>query len=160
MADTFIKFDGVDGESEQSGHEKWIEISGCSMDASTPGGMDEGSGAGVGKATIHGVSFTCKAGRHSPHLEKKFYEGTHFANATVHFLKQAGGEAGEKYFELTMQKVFITSMSSSKGEGSLGIESITLTAEDYTREYFAQDGSGALTSVGSTKYNNKTGVSS
>jgi len=160
MADTFIKFDGVDGESVQSGHENWIEIFGVQMDASTPGGMDEGTGAGVGKATIHGVSFSCKAGRHSPHLEKRFYEGTHFPNVVVHFLKQTGGEAGEKYFELTMEKVFITAMSSSKSEGSLGTEAITLTAEDYTREYFAQDGAGNLTSVGSTKYNNKTGVSS
>ena len=93
-------------------------------------------------------------------LNKNYFEGKHFATVEVKYAKQTGAPQAETYFHLTMSHVFITSMGNSKGEGSLGFETITLTAEQYKQEYFAQGADGGITSVGSTTYNEKTGVSS
>lgn len=160
MAEQFIKFEGVDGESQQKGFEKWIEISNFSLSSSTPGSTSLGGGSGVGKPVMHGASFGTTAGRHTPLLNKRYFEGKHFATVEVKYAKQTGADAAETYYHLTMKNVFITSMGNSKGEGSLGFENITLTGEEYKQEYFAQGSDGKITSVGSTTYNEKTGVSS
>jgi type VI protein secretion system component Hcp len=160
MPEQFIKFDGVDGESQMKGVEKWIEISNFSLSSSTPGSTGKGGGSGVGKPVMHGASFGTTAGRHSPLLNKKYFEGQHFKKVEVKYLKQASSAQPEMYYYLIMDHVFITSIGNSKGEGSLGYETITLTAEIYKQEYFAQDEKGQLKSVGSTTYNEKTGVSS
>ena len=162
MAEQFIKFTGPDvaGESEFELAKEWIEISNFSLSSSTPGSTSLGGGSGVGKPVMHGASFGTTAGRHTPLLNKNYFEGKHFDQAEVKYFKQTGQtETPECYYHLTMKHVFITSMGNSKGEGSLGFETITLTAEEYKQEYFAQNKQGLLTSVGSTTYNEKTGKS-
>lgn len=160
MADQFIKFQDVKGESQQKGFEDWIELSSFSMSSATSGSTSLGGGSGVGKPSIHGVSFSTVAGRHTPTIMKRYFEGKHFEKVEVKFIKQTGADAAETYYHLTMQHVFVTSMQAGKGEGSLGSESMSLTAESYKQEYFAQEKDGTIKSVGSTTYNEKTGVSS
>ncbi len=160
MASMFAKFDGVEGESQKSGYEGWIEISDFNMSSSAPPSTDVGGGSGVGKPVIHGVTYSTVAGRHTPQINDKFYKGTHFATAEIVFLKQTGGETSEKYYHLTLSNVFVTSVNNAKAEGALGSEIISLLAEEYTQEYFAQGADGLLTSVGKTTYNAKTQVAS
>ena len=100
MASMFIKFDGVDGESEQEGFVGCIEIADYNMNSSAPPSDALGSGSAVQKPTIHGVSFRTSAGRHTPQLNMKYYMGEHFNTVTVTFIKQAGGASAEKYYEL------------------------------------------------------------
>ena len=160
MADQFIKFDIVDGESQQEGMKDWIEIGSFSISSATSGSTNVGGGSGVGKPSIHGVSFTTVAGKHTPKIMKNYFEGKHFDEVKVVFIKQTGADKAEKYYELTMKHVFVTSMQLGKGEGSLGNESMSLTAEEYKQEYFSQAADGSITSVGSSTYNEKTGKSS
>ena len=156
MADILMKIDGVEGESTQTGYEGWIEIKDFSMSSSAPVSTQLGTGSGVGLPTIHGVSVGTVSGRHTPQIGAKYFAGQHFTNATVVFLKQTGGSSAEKYYELTLENVFVTSMANSKVEGALGAEALTVLAEIYTQEYFAQGADGMLASVGSTGYNAKT----
>lgn len=158
--DMFIKFSGVDGESQQKSFENWIEINSFSMSSAAAGSTAVGGGSGVGKPSIHGVNFTTVAGKHTPTIAQKYFKGEHFDKVEVKFIKQTGDDSGQTYYHLTMEHVFVTSMQNGKGEGSLGSESMSLTAESYEQEYFAQDSKGKITSVGKTKYNEKTGVSS
>lgn len=160
MAEQFITFVGVEGESTQKGVEGWIEISNFSLSSSTPGSTALGGGSGVGKPVMHGASFGTTAGKHTPLLNQKYFKGQHFDKVEVKYLKQTGDTEAKPYYHLIMEHVFITSMGNSKGEGSLGFETITLTAETYEQEYFKQNPDGTLTSVGKTKYNEKTGESS
>ncbi len=160
MADMFIKFDGVDGESQQKGLDNWIELASFSMSSATSGSTKVGGGSGVGKPSIHGVNFSTVSGKHTPAIAKKYFEGKHFNTVDVKFIKQTGSDSAETYYHLKMEMVFVTSMQNGKGEGSLGSESMSLTAESYEQEYWAQGKDGKLTSVGKTKYNEKTNVSS
>ena len=162
MAEQFIKFFGpdVEGESKQSGFEGWIEISNFSLSSSTPGSTALGGGSGVGKPVMHGASFGTVAGKHTPQLNKNYFEGKHFTKVEVKYAKQTGAPQAETYYQLTMDHVFITSMGNSKGEGSLGFETITLTGEQYKQKYWYQGSDGILSPAGETTYNEKTGVSS
>ncbi len=159
-SDMFMKVSGVDGESKQTKFENWIELSSFSMSSAASGSTAIGSGAGVGKVSIHGVNGTTVAGKHTPTIAKKYFNGEHFDKVEVVFIKQTGDDQGEKYYHLIMEHVFFTSIQNGKGEGSLGSESFSLTAESYEQEYFAQDSKGKLTSVGKTKYDEKLGKTS
>lgn len=156
----FMKVSGVDGESEQTDFKNWIELSSFSMSSAAAGSTAIGGGAGVGKVSIHGVNGTTVAGKHTPTIAEKYFDGKHFDKVEVVFIKQTGDDTGQKYYHLTMENVFFTSMQNSKGEGSLGSEAFSLTAESYEQEYWAQDKTGKLTSVGKTKYNEKEGKTS
>ncbi len=160
MADMFIRFDGVDGESDQKGLEKWIEIESWSMSSATAGSTKVGGGSGVGKPSIHGVSFSTIAGKHTPAISQKYFKGEHFPIVEIKFVKQTGEASAETYYHLKMEKVFVTSKQDGKVKDSLGNESMNLTAETYEQEYFVQGALGKLTSVGKTKYNEKTNESS
>ncbi len=158
--DMFIKFSGVDGESQQKDFENWVEIDSFSMSSAAAGSTAVGGGSGVGKPSIHGVNFTTIAGKHTPTISQKYFKGEHFDKVEVKFIKQTGDESGQPYYHLTMEHVFVTGMQNGKGQGAPGSESMSLTAETYEQEYFVQDAKGKVTSVGKTKYNEKTGVSS
>jgi len=160
MADMFIKFSGVEGESQQQSLKGWIELQSFSMSSAAAGSTKVGGGSGVGKPSIHGVNFTTVAGKHTPLIAQKYFKGEHFDKVEVKFIKQAGQDEAKTYYHLTMEHVFVTSMQNGKSDGSLGSESMSLTAETYEQEYWAQNEKGALTSVGKTKYNEKTNVSS
>ncbi len=160
MADQFIKFIGVEGESQQTGLKGWIELASFSMSSATSGSTNLGTGSGVGKPSIHGVNFSTVAGKHTPVIAQKYFKGEHFTTVEVKFIKQTGKDSAETYYHLTMTNVFVTSMQAGKGEGSLGSESMSLTAESYKQEYFAQEKDGTIKSVGSTTYNEKTNTSS
>lgn len=159
-SDMFMKVSGVDGESKQTKFENWIELSSFSMSSAASGSTSIGTGAGVGKVSIHGVNGTTVAGKHTPTIAKKYFNGEHFEEVKVVFIKQTGDDSGDKYYELIMKHVFFTSIQNGKGEGSLGSESFSLTAESYEQEYWAQDEKGKLTSVGKTKYEEKLGKTS
>jgi hypothetical protein len=57
-----------------------------------------------------------------------------------------------------MEHVFVTGLSSGKSEGSLAFESWALESEKATWEYFAQDNTGQLTSVGTSSYDQKAAL--
>ncbi len=156
--DMYIRFDGVDGESQQKGLEKWIELGSFAISSRTEQSTELGEGSGVGKVTLDGVSFHTVTGRHTPQIFAKMCKGTHFPIVEVKFLKQTGDDASQTYYHLKMEKVFVTSNSVSKSPGSLPGEGLHLTAETYEQEYWVQGGDGALTSVGKNKYNSKTNV--
>jgi len=160
MADMFIRFDGVEGESTQKGMEKWIELKSCNMSSAAAGSTIVGGGSGVGKPSIHGIDFTTVAGKHTPAINQKYFKGEHFPVVEIKYIKQTGNASAETYYHLKMEKVFVTNMQNGKSEGSLGNESMSLTAETYEQEYWAQGPDGKLTSVGKTKYNEKTNESS
>ncbi len=163
MADMFIWFKGVTGESKQKGlvehQDEWIELASFSMSSAAAGSTKVGGGSGVGKPSIHGVNFSTVAGKHTPQIAQKYFKGEHFDKVEVKFIKQSGAATAEVYYHLTMEHVFVTSMQNGKGDGALGSEAMSLTAETYEQEYWSQDSKGKLTSVGKTKYNEKTNES-
>ncbi len=159
MADILIEFsNGIKGESTVKGHEGWIEISSFSEGLSSPGSTSSGTGSSAGKSNLSNFNFTAVEGAHTPEIIKKGTSGKHFDKVVVHYLKQTGDEGGAQvYRSIELTEVYITGWSGSRSEGSTGYESFSLEAATAKWEYFKQNAQGGLESVGTMKYDQKTG---
>ena len=60
--DMFLKVEGVTGESKDSNHTGWTDITSFSWGASQPGNMSVGGGGGAGKVLTKVELSVCKAG--------------------------------------------------------------------------------------------------
>lgn len=160
MADTYAKFDGVDGESKQDGAVDWIEIMSVGLSAYAPDSADAGGGEGVGKPTYSPVSLMTIAGKHTPLIKKKFHDGKHFDKVEIQYLKQASEGPAKWYRYITFKHCFITGIGDSKSDGSLANENITFKFEEIEEKYKIQGSDGTLENAGTNTYNNKTNVSS
>lgn len=151
----FIKFDGVDGESTKEGYKGWVEAQHFSYGIMSPSDIASGTGASAGAPTISDVTTSQFSGRHTPELDKKICAGQHFSKIEIHKCKTTGSGILEPSFKLEMTNAYVSSLSSSNGEDGPAQESTSFNAEQITREYMAQDATGALTTVGKTGYNIK-----
>lgn len=50
--DIFLKIDGIEGESQNANHKKWIDVLSFNWGAQQPGNMSVGGGGGAGKLII------------------------------------------------------------------------------------------------------------
>lgn len=156
MSEILAKFDGVVGESSIKGYEGWIEINSWQEGLFSPVNKD-GTGLSGGKSQLSSMSFQANGGKHTPDIIKKGTGGKHFAKVEIHFLKQTGDKL-EKFKTSTCEEVFVGSWQGGDHKGGDGSESFSMDATRVTWEYFAQDGTGALASVGTATYDQKTGA--
>jgi len=67
----FLKLDGIDGESEKKGAEKWIEVFSFSNGASNPSSVAFGTGSGAGKVDISSISLQKQLDSSSPKFSER-----------------------------------------------------------------------------------------
>lgn len=91
--DMFLKIEGVEGESQSRGHEKWIEIESFSWGATNSGGQAHGAGGGggAGKVSMHDISFVHAYDKASPKLLESCCQGRHIKSAILS-VRKAGSE--------------------------------------------------------------------
>jgi type VI secretion system secreted protein Hcp len=152
--DTFIKFDGVDGESTSQGHAGEIEVLSWSwgiVNASSHGG----GGGGTGKAQPSDVSFTHRFDKASPVLEKRCAQGVHLPQAVLSVRKSGAGQAD--FLKFTLKEVFITSIAPSGGGGEI-METVSLSFAQIEVSYKPQTASGGVGGEVKFGWNVKTSV--
>jgi type VI protein secretion system component Hcp len=154
-ANVLVKFDGVDGESVQDAYVGWIECSSYS-EGQTAEVQVGGTGMGGGKTVIHPFSIQAEMGAHSCELKSKMHQGTHFATAELHIMKNVSANTMAPFYIIKCKNVYIDSHSTSGAGGTNPFESITFHATEVTYEYFKQATEGGdLTSTGAKTYNQK-----
>ncbi len=104
---TFLKIDGVDGESADSRHKGEIELSSFSIGTSAP--RTSGGGGGAGKVSFSSFTITKTIDKASPVLFKAAATGKHFAKVTVAFARKAG-RGQQDYLEYKLSQVLISSI--------------------------------------------------
>jgi len=143
--DTFLKIDGVEGESTDDKHKGEIEIYSFSWGASNPTTIGSAtSGSGGGKVSISSFNVMKKSDKSSALLFQKCCNGTHFATAKV-TLRKAGGEQLE-YLVYDFEEVYIDSIqwSGSTGGDDSPMESASFTFGKVTATYKPQLADGTL----------------
>jgi type VI secretion system secreted protein Hcp len=112
--DMFGKFSGIDGESIQKGHEKWIEILAYSWGAANGGPFPPVN------AQFQDFSFTKLYDSSSPPLLLNLAQGKHINEALFEFTKTTGSATPEVYLTYEFSDVFLTSygVGGSSGGGS------------------------------------------
>jgi type VI secretion system secreted protein Hcp len=111
---TFLKLDGIKGESLDKTHKDEIEIDSFSFSASSSG-SGGGSGAATGK-TISSFTITKKLDKASPALFQAAADGKHIKLADVTFERKAG-RGQQEFLVIKLEDVLISSVQQGSGGG-------------------------------------------
>jgi type VI secretion system secreted protein Hcp len=141
--DIFLKIEGINGEAQDAGHKKEIDVLAWSWGASQSGTTHSGGGGGSGKASFQDISITKWVDSASHNLLKYVATGKHVKEALLTVRK--AGDKPLEYIKLTMKDCLISSVSTggSGGEDRL-TENISINFGEFIFEYTPQkpDGTG------------------
>jgi len=153
--DSYLKLDGIEGESQKEGHTKEIELASWSWGGSNSGSFAHGSGGGTGKYATNDISFTAYTNKASAKLFQACTKGTHIDKGVVSVRKSGGDSKPYDYLKLTFEHCLVSSHShgGSSGSDEMGTESFSLNFSKITFEYFVQDASKVtVSSPGAISY--------
>jgi type VI secretion system secreted protein Hcp len=145
MVDTFIKFDGIPGESTSDDHRGQVEVLSWSWGLAAPAPAGGVGGSGSGRATPRALAFTHFYDKASPVLAKKAASGTHLPKAVLSTRRPGAGQ--RDYLTVTLKEVVVTSIELSAPTSGLPLESVSLSYRDIEFGYRPQKGDGSLGSV-------------
>lgn len=139
--DMFLKVDGVDGESVDSGHKGEMDILAWSWGAQQSGTMHTGGGGGSGKVSMQDLSVTKYVDLATPVLWLHCASGKHIPKAMLTVRK--AGENPLEYLVINMEDVLISSVSTggSGGEDRL-TENVSFNFAKVKFEYTSQKKDG------------------
>jgi type VI secretion system secreted protein Hcp len=138
--DTFIKFDGVDGESTHKDHKGEIEVLSWNWGVSNDASPGSGGGAGTGKARVHDLRIVHHYDAASPLLAETAATGKHLKEAFL-----TVGRAGEKaadFLKVSMKDVLVTEVDVA-GDAEAVTEEVALRPAWIRFDYARQSPSGA-----------------
>lgn len=139
----------IKGETQDSAQKAAgdIDVLAWSWGMSQSGSTHVGGGAGAGKANFQDLSLTKYIDKSSTALMIALAKGSHIPVCKL--LVRKAGEGQQKYLEITLTKVIVTSVSTggSGGEDRL-TENVTLNFAEVKVEYFLQNDKGVTASGG------------
>lgn len=150
--DMFIDMGGkIKGESQDKQFKDKIDVLAWSWGMSQTGTTHMGSGSGGGKASFQDLSLTKYVDSATHSIMEALAKGSHIDQCKLTCRK--AGEGQQKYLEITLKSVLVTSLSTggSGGEDRL-TEHVTLNFGDVTFDYFVQDSKGTTASAGAFHY--------
>jgi type VI secretion system secreted protein Hcp len=142
VVDMFIRIDGIDGESADKGHEKWIQASNIHTGLSSTASLFSGGGGGTGKVKMNDLVFHHPIDKASAALAIHASEGRHIAKVTIE-MRKAGGNA--TFYKITLSDVLVSSIAQNISGESLG-EQVSLSFAKVEWEYRAQLPNGMMDS--------------
>lgn len=92
--DMFLKVEGVTGESKDSNHTGWTDITSFSWGASQPGNMSVGGGGGAGKVNFNDLHVNALIDKSTTAILKHCASGKHLTKVELSVCK-AGGQQVE-----------------------------------------------------------------
>ena len=107
----FAKWDGIDGESADSKHEKWIDILSVDWGAHRPGGR------GRGTAVCEDVTLTIEYEKASPKLMEKLLKGEIIKKLEIEVTSTYDG-ARATFLKYELKNVLISSFQTSASGGA------------------------------------------
>lgn len=140
--DYFLKIDGIEGESTNSRHGGEIEIDSFSWGAAQSGSAGTGGGAGVGKVTFSDINFTKSLDKSSPKLMLATATGEHIKDVVL--VGELSGKRGQKFLEIKMTDVLISSYQSGGSDGSVPTDSFSLNFAKIEFTYYPMNKDGSL----------------
>ena len=140
--DCFIKLDGVDGESEDAKHAKWVEVlsfsHGVSQTASAS--VSSGGGRSAGRTDHADFSITKTLDATSPKLNQMCSSGEHIPNVEVQLHRSDGTKP--EYMNYKFNDVIITSVhvsGSPQGGDPLPMETVSFAYGKINWKYTPTD---------------------
>jgi type VI secretion system secreted protein Hcp len=151
---TFLKIDQIDGESQDSRHNKEIEVLNWSwtMGSSDSSTSPAGSGAAA-RITVLPFTFSHYVDAASPHIMKNCLQGVRIPKVILS-ITTSGTRNDIDYLKLTFeQAIFSTVMLSSPDINSRSVESVTMLYTKVQEDYIPIKANGNAGPAISFSYN-------
>jgi type VI secretion system secreted protein Hcp len=118
--DYFLKVGGVDGDSMDDKHQKWIEVMSFSFGASqeASGSASGGGARSAGRADLSDLSVMKVIDKASPKLMLSCCKGDHLKEVTLEICRNTGDK--QKITEIKLSDVLITSVQCGGSAGGDG----------------------------------------
>ena len=142
----FVKFDGIDGESNDRDHVKWSDVLSVSESLTLPDGGATGATRRRGAAQYQDIVISKELDKASVKLREKLARGEVIPRVDIHVTKSFTDAGRVVYFKYEMTNVVITnfSMSASGASDSVPVESASLNFEEIKVTYTEFDARGAV----------------
>jgi type VI secretion system secreted protein Hcp len=135
---TFLKLDGIKGESTDKIHKGEIEIDGFSLSAQ--GSIQaSGGGGGAGKTTIQSFQITKKLDKASPLLFQAVATGKHIKDAVLSFTRKAGGKE-QTYLKFEFQGILISGVQDGASDKAAAAEQVSFAFQKCKETFYDSKG--------------------
>ena len=104
----FAKYDGIDGESKDENHDKWVDVVNIDWGIHKPGGGSTGQSRRRGAAVVEDLTLTMEYEKSSPKLQEKCLKGEVIPKLEIELTSTYGGSRAT-YLKVEMENVMITS---------------------------------------------------
>jgi type VI secretion system secreted protein Hcp len=140
----FIKFDGVDGETNDKDHKGWSDILSFSWGVHRAGAGATGQTRRRGVATVEDVLITKEYDKSSPKLAEAVCTGKVFPKVEIHDTTTYA-ENRSTYLKYELKNVLVTShnVSGTTGGDAVPTETMSLNFEEIKQTYVEYDAKGS-----------------
>jgi type VI secretion system secreted protein Hcp len=120
MMAIFAKYDGIDGESNDDRHARWVDVLSVDWGMHRPGGGATGQSRRRGTAIVEDLVLTIEYEKASPKLQEKCLQGEVIPKLEIEQTATYGG-ARETYVRYELKNVMITSIEiNASGDDEAG----------------------------------------
>ena len=144
--DVYLQIDGIKGESADSIHQGWIELTSAHWGVIQPRSATASTGGGhtAERCEHHAVACTKLADVASPVLMQHCSMGKTIPKARLEFMRADGDGKPIKYYEVELENVMIASMEQAVHQGTILHDKIGLHFSKIKWKYCQQKiGGGA-----------------
>ena len=145
--DYFLKIDGVEGESTQTGHKGEIDVESWSWGESHAGSTGAGGGGGAaGRVTMNDFGFTMSLNKASPKLFLACAEGNHIKAGWL-AARRGGGKAADYFLKWTFSDLLVSSYQTGASAGDVPHDQVSFSFSKIEVEYKEQKPDGSFGSA-------------
>jgi type VI secretion system Hcp family effector len=149
-AGVFAKLDGIDGESADANHDKWIDVLSIDWGSDKPGGGATGQSPPRGGAVVEDFILAIEYDKASPKLQEACLEGNIIPKVEIEVTGSRDGAPQEPYLKYKFQNVSVTSCSVFiTGEGILALR-VSMSFAEISQTYTDGEGNETTLTVGRT----------
>jgi type VI secretion system secreted protein Hcp len=133
---TFLKIEGIKGESTDKWHKDQISVDSFSLGAHSSGG-----GGGAGKTTIQSFTITKSIDKSSPLLFLGAASGKNYKEMVLSFERKAGGTQHD-YLKFTFDNVLISGVTDGTSQKEMPEEQVSFTFQKCKETFIPISSSG------------------
>lgn len=140
----YIKFDGVDGESQDKGHKGWSDLASFNQGLHKPGGGATGATRRRGDVILEDITCVKELDKASPKLAERVISGKVFPKVEIHLTASYTDESRQTYYAYELKNVQVTSytVGGSGQSEEVPMENFSLNFEEIKVTYTENDAAG------------------
>ena len=161
----FMKIGLAEGESKQTGYEKWIELQSWDWEVEAETSWTKGGGAAVGKPAPGKMNWEHVFDRSSNTILSFICTGKSFPDVTLEMCKSTGNiDKREAFFTVKMNEVFITKVNQAATEEGNVTQKVEMVFKHinivYKQQGLQANAPGALSEAGTFDWDIPSGEAS